>query len=348
MRIVFLGFLVCCLSIQAKAQLVYPKNIILVVVDGMGYGQLTAAAMEKGSDLNIYKMKYSGNVLQPESIPQEYNVKANYISSGTKTSGKAIGMDENDHILVNILEIAKEYKKSIGIISTASIIYPSVASFYSHQKNYENEEKIAQDLFTFKPDFIAAGGMKYFSRGKGDDDLLRQFRKEGYKIIDNIRDLEKSNSRKTLALLNNDHLMRSDARGNFLETAWNKAFKMCIKNEPGYFILIELPHIDWAARNNDTRYALEEVIDLDNMIGKILLYTGNDKETLLVVVSNGDTGALSHTGGSVQGKRIEVNWSSKSPVPQMAPVFANGTGAELFSGVYTLDQIFVKLKTLIY
>jgi alkaline phosphatase len=68
-----------------------------------------------------------------------------------------------------------------------------------------------------------------------------------------------------------------------------------------------------------------------------------DRETLVIVTADHETGGLSLTGGDYTTGYISGQFSTDDHTAVPVPVFAYGPGAQLFSGVYENTAIFYKI-----
>lgn len=117
--------------------------------------------------------------------------------------------------------------------------------------------------------------------------------------------------------------------------------------------MIEGSYIDWGGHAEDAQMMIQESVDFDHTIGTVLDKIKEDSNTLLVVTADNETGGVSvgkYYEVDEAGKRVEipdtlgVYFNSDQHTASMVPVFAKGPGEKLLSGVYTNDQIFLKLK----
>lgn len=339
---------VLCLTISiVMAQNQKPKNIVLIVIDGFGMDHLNASALTNGGESNLYKLSHSGFLKLADSTNKAVNpVSAvSAIACGVKTIDGGLGKDVNKNDVTNILEVAKKENKSTGIVSTSSITYPSPAAFYAHQSSYEKEEKIASSILTSELDVFIGGGLKNFTKRSDDADITRELRKLGYKLYEEVAKLDKGATKKVAGLVFPEHPTKAGLRGDYLQTAWHKAFRTLIKDENGYFMVVNLTQIDWACQLKDDKYLSNELKDLEAFIEQVYKYVGADRETLLVITS-------SYNRGNVEKERkngqAELKITDSEINSDLVPVFANGPGAENFSGVYKNTDLYMKLRSLLF
>ena len=108
--------------------------------------------------------------------------------------------------------------------------------------------------------------------------------------------------------------------------------------------MIEGSQIDWGGHANDTDYIITEMVDFDKSIGFALDFAAKDKETLVVITADHETGGFALMGGNMKTGEVKGAFTTKGHTGQMIPVFAFGPGAEVFGGIYNNYDIFTKIK----
>ena len=94
-------------------------------------------------------------------------------------------------------------------------------------------------------------------------------------------------------------------------------------------------------------YTMEEIFDFDKTLGIVLEWAAKDGETLVVVTGDHATGGMTLLSGSIQDKRIRVNFSTSGHNGIFLPVFAWGPHSEDFVGVYENTELSNKIRNLI-
>ena len=107
--------------------------------------------------------------------------------------------------------------------------------------------------------------------------------------------------------------------------------------------MAEGSQIDWACHDNDTNDIILEVLDFDKAVGKALEFAVQDKNTLLIVTADHETGGIALTGGNFREGTVEMSFACHDHTGIPVPVFAYGPGAENFAGFYENTEIFRKM-----
>ena len=111
-----------------------------------------------------------------------------------------------------------------------------------------------------------------------------------------------------------------------LWNGWRKSFyqKMLPKlsnNTNPYFLLVEASQIDWGGHKNDIDYVLSEFIDMNEAINKVLEFTKNDKNTIVIVTGDHETGGLAIISGRIRNFQMKTEFSTIGHSAAMIPVF---------------------------
>lgn len=351
-----LFFLVCLVlagnmfAQECKKTKKQPKNIILLIGDGMGTTQLYAGYTVNKGNLNIFSMPVSGFVttFSASSYITDSGAAGTAIATGTKTKNYSIGVDSAGKPVKSILELAEENELSTGLVSTSAITHATPASFIAHTSNRSKSEDIAFDFLKTDIDVFIGGGYNHFALRADSLNLIDSLKNKGYFVARNLKDFPATEPQKLAALLAGNHMPRmSEGRGNMLSDATGVALSMLDRNKKGFFIMIEGSQIDWGGHDNNAAYLIDEVIDFDHAVGKALEFAKNDGETLVIVTADHETGGFVITGGNISKGTVEGSFLLKDHSPVMTPLFAYGPGSGLFAGVQDNTDIFKKCTMLL-
>jgi alkaline phosphatase len=162
-----------------------PKNIIVMIGDGMGYNQSLAASYYHygAGGMQIYNdfpyqiavSTYSadGWGYDPSQAWSDFQyVKTRYTDSaaaatamatGVKTYDAGIGVDVNGNPVGNIFESAEAAGKSTGVVTTVVISHATPAGFVAHNLSRDNYVAIANEMiFDSDTDVIMGTGNPWF------------------------------------------------------------------------------------------------------------------------------------------------------------------------------------------
>ena len=166
-----------------------PKNIILMIGDGMGLGQISAAMYANDNFLNLQELKSIGVIKthSASSIITDSAAGATAFSTGEKTYNGAINMDINKQPLTPITEILNKKNMKTGIITTSSVTHATPACFYGNQINrYGVDENLAKQFINSNIDVLIGGGEDFFNKRTDGKNLIDSLKNKDYVIIDSI------------------------------------------------------------------------------------------------------------------------------------------------------------------
>lgn len=326
-----------------------PKNIVLLIGDGMGLSQVSASLFYNKETTNFERFSTIGLVKTSSSkeLVTDSASSATAFATGIKTYNGAIGVDENGVAVETIIEQLVKKGYATGLISTSSIVHATPASFFAHSKSRSLYEDIAAFLPSSNIDFIAGGGTKFFDSREDGKNLFSVFKKNGYEI--HTEELPKTlSTRKQVILLEEDEMPKMlDGRGDFLPNATILALEALSKNETGFFLLIEGSQIDWGGHDNDADYLISELLDFDKTIGAVLDFSKKNGETLVIVTADHETGGFTLSTDDGDYNKIKPTFSTTGHSASMVPLFAEGPGASLFGGIYDHSGIYQKIRALL-
>jgi alkaline phosphatase len=322
------------------------RNIILLIGDGMGVAQIYSGLTANKGSLNLEQFKCIGfsKTWSASDYVTDSGAGATAISTGVKTYNGAIGVDTSQQALKTILEIAEEHQMSTGLVSTSSITHATPASFIAHNADRDRYEEIAADFLKTDIEVFIGGGKDNFSNRTDKRDLIAELNAKGYTVTDSLPDLRNLKTKKLAGFTAKVHNPPySKGRGDMLTISSLKAIEILNENKKGFFLMIEGSQIDWACHENNTEYLVNEMIDFDRTIGKVLEFAKADENTLVIVTADHETGGAALFNGDYKTGKVEVNFSTKHHTGIMVPVFAYGPGSEKFMGIYENTSIFYKM-----
>ena len=315
-----------------------PKNIILMVGDGMGIAQIYAGLTANKDTLNLERIKYIGfsKTYSANRYITESSAGATAFSIGEKTHNGAIGVDTNDKPKPTILEIAIKNGLSTGLVATTDITDATPAAFVAHVPSRKLQQEIAADYLKSDVDVFIGAGKEHFSDRKDGRNLIEELKKKNYQVLYDADEISKVKSGKLAGFLIERPAL---VRGNEEEKTAMAAIQILKQNPKGFFLMIEGSKIDDGGHGNDLSVVISEMLDFDRVIGKVLDFAEKDGETLVVITADHETGGLTLTGGDMQTGKVEGKFSTGDHTAVMVPVFAYGPGAEAFMGIYNNNRL---------
>jgi alkaline phosphatase len=340
-----------------------PKNVILMIGDGMGLSQITGGMYMNNNKLNLEQFPIVGlhkNYPADKDLITDSAAGATAFSCGCKTYNAAIGMNKDTVPCKTILEYAEGRGMPTGLVATCTIEHATPASFIAHSKKRDEFENIATYFLKTEVDLFIGGGKKYFDQRKSDTrNLCEELEAKGYLVSGDFKDELKNLTQTTQNLAYftaNEHPVPVAQGRDYLPFASKFAMDFLQKraNGKGFFAMIEGSQIDWGGHAGKTDYITSEMIDFDKAVGEVLEFAKKDGNTLVIVTADHETGGFAVLKGSKMNNIVggfgdvmdekTKNWYHTAT---MIPVFAFGPGAEHFAGIYENTSIFDKMKALL-
>ncbi|HPT01223.1 MAG TPA: alkaline phosphatase [Bacteroidales bacterium] len=328
----------------------HPKNIILMIGDGMGTAQLYAGITALRDNTNIERCPVSGFVktLSASNYITDSAAGATAYAIGCKTTNGFLSETPDSIPKPTILEMAEKKGLATGLVATSAITHATPAAFIAHVSSRGSYEQIAAQFLNTDIDVFIGGGWKYFTKRADGRNLADSLLKHNYVIARSLEEVEKASGPKLAGLLSDEHMPRySEGRGDMLPLSTEKAINILSGNKKGFFMMVEGSQIDWGGHANDLNYIVEEVVDFDKAIGKALDFAAQDGETLVIITADHETGGMAITGGDMSLGKVEAKFTTGDHSAVMVPLFAFGPGSERFSGIQDNTDVFKKCVELL-
>lgn len=244
-----------------------PKNVILMIGDGMGISQLSSTyyfrdKRDADQEPAFSRFRYIGLARTSSGLEPvtQSPAAATALATGYKTYNMAVGVDLDTVVRENIVEILSQRGLMTGVIATSSITDATPAGFYAHQPDRYMQKEIARDLLNSDIDFFAGAGIKYFMDSTGVVPFEDYHIEINYARLKKIKKPEPG-SRYGFLLGNERMPAMLEGRKDFLASATSIAVDFLSTGESGYFLMVEGSQIDWAGHGNQVEYMITEVND---------------------------------------------------------------------------------------
>ncbi len=312
------------------------KNIILLIGDGNGLSQISAATLANNGALTLTQLKSIGFIKTQaaDDFTTDSAAAGTALATGQKTNNRAIGTDVNGKELKNITEFLFDKGYKTGVITTDEIMGATPAAFYAHQIDRGMTDEIANDLLKSKLNFFAGGGGYAFKESK----LSNTFN------LLALDDVNKTTSNRVGVFLSDREVPSIiDGRKNLLAKATKTAINFLGKRKQPFFLMVEAAQIDTFGHHNNTEGIVSEAIDFDTAITEAIKFADHNKETLVIITADHETSGFSVSSGDVITHTIEGDFINYDHTATMVPVFAYGPQSQEFQGVYENNELFTKI-----
>lgn len=327
------------------------KNVILMIADGMGISHFSSAWIANRGSMFMDNVMYTGLVrtYAYNKLITDSGAAATAMATGEKANYHAIAVDPNTNVpLTSLTDLANTKGLSTGILVTCGLTDATPATFCANNTDRENLEDIAVDFTTCNVNFIFGGGRDDFHNRKSDNrDLLVEMEAQGYQICSTIEETLNANGDKILAIVEEGQLAAAQERGDIFQRATRKALETLDKNKKGFFAMIEGSRIDDYGHFNELPKLIAEIGDFDRTVGQVLEWAEKDGRTLVIILSDHETGGLSITGGSIEDGQVEGKFANTGHTGILIPVYAYGPQSNQFTGIMENTEVFEKIKELL-
>lgn len=320
-----------------------PKNIILMIGDGMGVAQITAGRTFKGT-LELERFKQMGLLIthvDDKHYVGESAGGATAMATGVK-SYQGIAVHPDSTPAITALEKAKLLGKKTGIVTVCSITHATPAAFVAHVPHRSMELEIASQISDAQTDIYLGSGWGWFlplekgGRRKDGRDLIEKMVSKGYSYFstpEEFYSFDFRSSKRVLGLFAENHVGYAQIRKPSLKEMTSRAIQYLSSGAEGFFLMIEGSQIDWAGHANLSDQIMIEMADFDDAIGVALDFSEKNKETLLIITADHETGGYSLVGGSISKRTVKGHFATDKHSAAMVPIFSYGPNSGRFTGI---------------
>jgi len=333
------------------------KNIILMVPDGMGLANVTAARISKYGrnplPLSFETLDFIGyqRTSSAGGFITDSAAAASAWACGEKFSnGEICFHGDGRPPRPSLLELAQKSGRSTGLVVTEAITDATPAAFAAHVPSRRCRNEIArQYIEAAQVDVLLGGGRASFTAEEPDPcgtagNFLRLARERGYGAVYDRKEMERAVDEgvpKLLGLFSDsaltpEYLRTPETAEPRLPEMAAAALKVLERDHDGFFLLIEGSLVDKANHKNNFPYQVEEVLAFDEAVAVVRTWIDVDPkrkgETLLIVVPDHETGGFAITGPvsteTDTGGGVQTAWTGKSHTGVDTMIWSSGPGSE--------------------
>jgi len=309
------------------------RNVILMIPDGMGLSNVTAARTYKfgpgGGRLSFETLPYIGfqSTHSRNSFVTDSAAAASAWANGEKFNNDEISCHDNDDdgacddpatMRKTILEIARDSGKAAGLVATSDITQATPAAFGAHVHSRLCESEIFEQLYTSGIEVLLGGGV---STNRGScvfEDTIQAYNaalaadaleSHGYAWAgteDELETVDPATTGKLLGLFRTSGGLTPEYRRGAANTEptlaemTSKALAILERDPEGFFLMVEGSQVDWANHARNLPYMLGEVLAFSDAVQVVRDWIAADPSreanTLLIVVADHETGGVSLVG----------------------------------------------------
>lgn len=329
-----------------------PRNIILLIGDGMALAHASAGTQWSKSDACFTKFPVVGfhKSHAHDDLVTDSAAGATAFACGKKTTNGTIGMTPEGAPCRTILEDLDARGWATGMVVTCSAPHATPASFIAHREIRAFTEDIALDFLHTSLDCFIGGGEAYFNQRFDLCNLVDSLKKRDYLVRadGNFKKLPLDGSAPFFLFMSKNEPNTASAGRHYLPKATRLAAEFLQKRSPsGFFLMVEGSQIDWACHANDRAWLKAEMLDFNAAVNAALDFAAADGQTLVIVTGDHDCGGLSL--GKTNNKRdFYPTFSTKLHTAALVPVYAFGPQSGLFAGIYQNTALHDKMQQAVF
>jgi len=329
-----------------------PRNIIMIIGDGMGQGSLRLASLAGNGmpgKLLMEQLPVHGLVqtYSADSKVTDSAAAGTALSCGCKTKNGMLGMNPDNVSLRTIAEAARDAGKSVGMITTDYITGATPAAYMVHVPSRGMTQEIADAIAVSRFDILVGETHAPFrpksekdSCRKDERNLLREMQTSGYAVCNSPEEFMKAKEGKVIGAVST-WLQDFSLLGKIT----NNALERLNKNPNGFFVMIESSYPDSGGHSNNPDLSVAGVLICDYAARVALIFAAQNGDTLIVVTADHETGGIQAAANQKNSKRPYVYYNETSHTGALVEVFAYGPGADAFAGIIEntdIPKIFAK------
>ena len=147
----------------AERAAVKPRNIILMIGDGMGLAHISAARFHKGrlalEDMDHVGFSYTSSL---ENFVTDSSASATALASGYLILNGWVSLHPDGSPTKTVLEYAEEKGMWTGLVVTCRVTHATPACMIAHVKSRGEEQQIAEQIAAADVECILGGGWDMF------------------------------------------------------------------------------------------------------------------------------------------------------------------------------------------
>lgn len=326
-----------------NAEYTEPKNIIIMIGDGMGRAALDAAEIIHGDSLHesILSMRHMpvAGSSQTYSDTDQFTdsaAGATAIATGYKTSESTVAMSFDDaEEYKTLLEIAAEKGKSTGVIATKFVEDATPAAFTAHAADRTMLNSIAQQqlasLAEGELDLIFGGGWYVYDREEVAPSLNAAL-EAGVTYTKDWNTAIEASLPVAGLFAYGDIPTEPDSEPSLAQMT-SLALEKLSADEDGFFLMVEGSRIDYYGHHNEFANEADETYEFDCAVAEVLRFVALNPDTVVVVTADHETGGL----------RVNPDWTAENIYDNAeylmarhhwvnVPIYSVGYGSGVLSG----------------
>ena len=285
-----------------------PKNVIILIGDGMGPEQVESARLlDPDGVLAMDEVDSEPGFANTDNAFGEVTDSAaagTALATGQKSYNGAVSVDVDGKSLVTSFEIARANGKATGILSDVYMCDATPGVWLAHATRRSCSDIIPQQVVSDVGVFLGAGRtIAYASPRKNAHDFIEEMAEYGdYEVVGNNAEelaAAQAPNDKLLGIWNGYTVTYNIDRQNddglndpTLAQMTAKAIEVLSRDPDGFFLMVEGGALDWMAHNRDIAGVARDTVAFDEAVAVAYDFASDDGDTLVVVTADHECGGL--------------------------------------------------------
>lgn len=319
-----------------------PKNVILVIGDGMGPGalQLTSLYQHKAEGKLALQQLPVATTCTTLSLPTNVTdsaAAATAFATGYKTKNGILGLTPDGRRLTPFSEAAHRGGRSVGLITSDALTGATPAGFYAHVDARGSYQHVADDVAVCGYEVLIgnANGKPWFTpKAQGGQradarNLIPEMTAAGYTVFENLDGFKQvpAGSR-ALGFMAKGTLDAEPCLAELTEAAVGRL----AKNDKGFFLMVECTITDGGGHGNKPELSVRGALQVDWAVRAAVDFAQKKNDTLVLVTADHETGGLTSCITNNPPGKLVMRYATTSHTAIPVRLYAYGPGAELFRG----------------
>ena len=284
------------------------RNLVVVLVDGMGPAHRQLGELAQKGGLAMNHMPYLG-CMSTSSYGLDITdsaAAATAMFTGRKTYNMVIGYDYELDRTESIMSLAVKSGMSAGIVTTSALYDATSAAMYANVLMRSENKNISKQLLA-SPLALAVGGGGAYIGPLIKESAASSKAKPAFNSYSDIKALSEGTLPAVCLLAEGDmpQEIDSDAKAVKLKDMVETALGMLSKDGRPFLLLVETGSVDGSSHDNDAASVIKGLLAADDAVKACLSFAQADGNTLVVVAADHETGGLSLGAGN--GLNVDVS-----------------------------------------
>jgi alkaline phosphatase len=329
-----------------------PRNVILLVADGMGLSHVVAGRSQLSGInrlLSFERMPVTGWLMTHsiDSVETDSAANATALATGFKTTPGRLAVDPQGRPLRTLFEAAREAGLSTGLVTDTYFFDATPAAFVAHSEDRRDYPDVIRKMIASGTQIVLGETREDFPAEDGEQRFLfEELRRGGYRVATSWNELRsfEPEAEKVAAVFAPETIADEQVEPRLVQL-FDFTLPRLAANPEGFVLVVETEEPDTGSHHGDFPRVLRGIRSLDEVTSRALEYARRSGETLIVITADHETGGLALISGSPD-EPLGIRWSSTSHTGAPVPFYAYGPGAEELAALRDNTELAPRLARL--